>query len=46
MSVQVENLEKNTAKLTITVSADEFEIGLNSCHRTHSEISYLPQKLS
>ena len=25
MSVQVENLEKNMAKLTITVSADKFE---------------------
>ena len=29
MSLQVENLEKNMAKLTITVSAQEFEKALN-----------------
>ena len=29
MSVQVENLEKNMAKLTITVSADDFEKALH-----------------
>ncbi len=32
MSVQVENLEKNTAKLTITVSADEFEKALQRAY--------------
>lgn len=32
MSVQVENLEKNTAKLTVTVGADEFEKALQRAY--------------
>ncbi|HEY9574700.1 MAG TPA: trigger factor family protein, partial [Lachnospiraceae bacterium] len=32
MSVQVENLEKNMAKLTIEVSADEFEKALQAAY--------------
>ncbi len=32
MSVQVENLEKSTAKLTVTVPAEEFEKAINSAY--------------
>ena len=32
MSVQVENLEKNMAKLTIEVSAEEFEKAIQSAY--------------
>ena len=32
MSFTVENLEKNMAKLTITVSADDFEKALQELH--------------
>ncbi len=34
MSVQVENLEKNMAKLTIEVSAEDLEKALESAYRS------------
>ena len=40
MSVQVENLEKNMAKLTIEVSAEEFEKAVqNAYHRSRGKIT-------
>ena len=40
MSVQVENLEKNMAKLTVTVSADKFEKAMQAAYmKQRSRIS-------
>ena len=42
MSVQVENLEKNMAKLTIEVSAEELEKALQSAYLKQKRISAFP----
>ena len=38
MSVQVENLEKSMAKLTIEVAADEFEAALNKAYQKRTTL--------
>ena len=42
MSVQVENLEKSMAKLTIEVAADEFEAALNKAYQKSKNKINLP----
>lgn len=42
MSVQVENLEKNMAKLTIDVSAEEFEKGLQAAYQKQKKSISIP----
>lgn len=42
MSVQVENLEKSMAKLTIEVAADEFEAALNKAYQKRKNKINLP----
>ena len=39
MSVQVENLEKNMAKLTIEVTAEDLEKALNAAYQRQKRIS-------
>lgn len=42
MSVQVENLEKNMAKLTITVSADKFEKAMQEAYKKQKSRIHIP----
>ena len=42
MSLQVEKLEKNMAKLTIEVSAQEFETAVRKAYNTIKEDSTFP----
>ena len=42
MSVQVENLEKNMAKLTIEVSAEELEKALNAAYQKEKNKISIP----
>ena len=42
MSVQVENLEKNMAKLTITVSADKFEKAMQEAYKKQRSRIHIP----
>ena len=42
MSVQVEKLEKNMAKLTIEVSADDFEAALEKAYQKNKSKITLP----
>lgn len=42
MSVQVENLEKNMAKLTVTVSADKFEKAMQAAYMKQKNRIHIP----
>ena len=42
MSVQVENLEKNMAKLTVTVSADKFEKAIQEAYNKQKSRIHIP----
>ena len=42
MSVQVENLEKNMAKLTVTVSADKFEKAMQEAYKKQRSRIHIP----
>ena len=42
MSVQVENLEKNMAKLTIEVAAEELEKALNAAYQKQKKNISIP----
>jgi len=42
MSVQVENLEKNMAKLTVTVSADKFEKAMQESYMKQRNRIHIP----
>ena len=44
MSVQVETLEKSMAKLTIEVSAEEFETALDKAYKKNKNKISLPHK--
>ena len=45
MSVQVENLEKNMAKLTIEVSAEELEKALQAAYNKQKKSISLPDSV-